>query len=354
VADRIALAELYHADLHNDQAASQAALSALEREPLYAPAFRLLITVYSNAAENDRVFGVLSLLEAMGDLEDIERTYLEDLRSRVKLYGDPRGALSDDVRTRYLMTPPLLGPLTDLWQAVREHFERPYVKQIEANPPPAADHFTRATTPTLRQLIAGALRLSSSDVDVYVKRDATFIIHSEVGPKPCVYLGPVYATGLTDGERRFLLGKHLEYLRLGAPLFLRLDPAEAQATLDRTRELLAPENERSQQARELFKLLPRKNAKRATELSALAAQSVIPTAMEWIEAVERTTDRAGLIIAGEIGPALSSLAKLAAREAELPVVGPGRVSGAPGGMDLVRYLLSDDHFSLRRAISAWR
>jgi tetratricopeptide (TPR) repeat protein len=354
VADRVTLAELYLQELSNEQAATQTAMAALEREPLYPPAFRLLISIYAKTAENDRVFALLSLLEATGDVEDVEKTYLDDLRSRVRLFTEPRGALNDDLRARYMVTPQVLGAFTELWQSVREVFERPFLKQIETNPPPATDHFTRSATPPLRQLISSVLRISAVDADVYVKRDATYLARCDVGPKPIVFLGPAFASHLNDGERRFILGKYLELIRLGVPLLMRMETAEANATLERVRELLSPDAERSPVAREIMRNLPRKNLKRVTEVVQMAAQSLIPAPAEWLDALERTSDRAGLIAAGEVAPCLAAMSKLAGRPVEATPGGGRALLAVEGGIPLIHYQLSDDHFSLRRAIGAWR
>jgi tetratricopeptide (TPR) repeat protein len=338
--DRVALAEVYA--MEDLPRAIQEAHRVLERDLRHAPAYRLLATLYDRQGEPERSMRVNAVLDLLGYMEQGEHMALMQAKARIPFQAR-RATMPDELRKLLLLPPAARSPLSEMWAAVAEQVAALYlVPSPGTNLQPAAS----TDDPALKVIIGESVRLFGVEPEVYVGDEVWGEMIVLMFPRPVVVMSRPLAAR-PDPERRFLLGRAFESIRGGYAPLMRLAPSERANVGALLRSLTLPESERPAATNDFVKELPRKSAKALERFVGLTQQL---DAEAWTAALVQAQDRAGLLACDDFSSAARVLARLS--NEELAASGDGAVAlgAVPGGVDLVRYLLSDDYHRLRQAL----
>jgi Tfp pilus assembly protein PilF len=339
--DRVALAELLAASPSTINIAREELLRVLGADLRHVPAYRLLNHVYQRSGDPDRAQRVSTMLALLGYADANDRP---TFRANVK-----RGSMSEDMRRSRLLPQPVLGPLTEALQAVRETLDEIYgVPQVQGAVPLA-----QVDDPGFKVCVVDVQRTFGISADVFFAELVPGGILLVDQPRASIFL-EARLLQEPDGERRFLLGRAYEALRGGYAIVTRLRPGQRGEVGHLLEQLIKPDAEREQQTQEFVRSLPRK-AVRAVERVQQLAQGAPHTNMDsWFAALGQAQDRAGLLACDDVGAAARMLARLggedlmnAAGAANDSVIVVGQV---PGVAELVRFFLSDQYHELRHAL----
>jgi tetratricopeptide (TPR) repeat protein len=344
--DRVSLAEIFARDMKDLGQAVAELNHVLATDLRHAPTYRLLVSLYERAGERDRVARVLTVLDMLGYAEDTERQYLASLRARLALRTRAR-SLSDDLREQFLLPPGMLGPFLDVYLLVREPLLQFYpLTYVGENPQPLVP----GENPAFAAAIGESLRVFGLDADfVLATRVPGATISVDAAPKPVVVLDRDFVS-LGDAEIRFLLGRCIEPLRGGYGLLMRLAPSQRKEVGNLLLQLLLPDSQRDPAAQEFARSLPRKVLKSLEKIP--LSGSVMPDPAMWFQALGSACDRAGLLVADDVGAAMRILARFSGQELLLGTDGEVALGAVGDGADLVRYFLSDDFHRLNLAMAA--
>lgn len=367
--DRVALADLLLHRLDNANAAQKELQRVLGRDLHHAPAYPLLIELYEKLGQPERAERVQALLQLLGysspDGARAAQLLSLDRGPRPSAY---RQALSAELRQRYLFPKALREvPYFELLQLTLDGLGRlfppPWPLPVETEPA------SGASDADFKLALADAQRLFGLEVEVlFAAQVPGYVLALEPlsagGPKVVVMEHSILER--SDAERRFLLGRAFESLRIGAALLLRLSAGEAAEWLQLCRALLRPT---TPQAHEKEGSLDEASAKKAAEfisgltrsaehaLARLAAASAATadstlSPENFLAALPFVVDRAGLLFCNDIAAAVRMMAR--AQGEELALVeghGGGALLGQVlGGAELVRYYLSDSYHELVSAL----
>lgn len=334
--DRLVLAELALRDGDLVRAEEQLQILFHDPRPAHVPAGLLLMQLHERAGRFDRAARVGSVLRLLG-------CDFGDTTQRRALPVQLRGMLSEAHR-RALSPPAARNAWGEAFTALRESLEAIY-------PPP---HFGNTVVPADAALTAALLdvaRLLGVDAEVWLARGVAARIPCGVlvvsGPRPTVILD---ATILDrpDGERRFLIGRALELARPShsAALLFRLRPAEQAEACRLLAQLFRPPTERDPQAAAFFQSQPPHVRQRLDRFAAPAPDDAAFAA--WVDAMEQTVNRAGLLACDDVELATRALARLGGED--LSGGEPVLLSLVPGASHLARWYLSDEFGGLHEAL----
>jgi tetratricopeptide (TPR) repeat protein len=338
--DRVALAEVLARDSQDLPAAIDELARVLEHDLRHAPTYRLLVVLYDKLGERERVARVLTILDMLGYAEDVERTYLSNLRARLQM-GQRLGALSDALRAQYLVPREAQGRLAEVFALVREQLQALYpLPYVGENPRAVDDAELTAATQDLRRLFGINAEVLVADgvpggVLGYDVRQPVAVIDRSYADRPIA-------------ERRFALGRAFDPLRGGYGLLLRLSPQERADVGELLGQLLRPESQREAATVEFVRALPRKVQK---ALERLAGGGEAEDPASWMAALAKTADRAGLVACDDVAAASRLLVAIGGSNLLAGEGGAVALGAVPGGVDLVRYYLGEDYHRLRAMLS---
>jgi tetratricopeptide (TPR) repeat protein len=338
--DRVALAEIYA--MEDLPRAVQEVHRVLERDLRHAPAYRLLASLYERQGEGERATRVNSVLDLLGYLEPGERLTLAQQRARTPFQAR-RATMPEELRKLLLLPSSARSPLTEIWATVAEQVAALYlVPSPGTNLQPAST----LDDPALKVIIGEATRLFGIEPEVYVGDEVWGEMIVLMFPRPVVVMSRGLA-GRSDPERRFLLGRAFESRRGGYAPLMRLSPSERANVGALLKSLTLPEGERPPATIEFLKEMPKKVTKALERFLGLGSQ-LDPES--WLAALGQAQDRAGLIACDDFAASARVLARLSGEELAASGDGAVALGAVPGGVDLARYLLSDDYQRLRQAL----
>jgi tetratricopeptide (TPR) repeat protein len=254
-----------------------------------------------------------------------------------------------------LADPAASGFIAEVW---------PHIVEAAASLFPAAQPRDRRTAvaigdPRFTWIRASAATLGLPDLALFVARDATVpwvVAIEEPGP------GMVLAPGAEGApEARFFIGRALGLLLQRATLLERVSPddlapvfasaAVVAGSTSTPAALAAPPDDI---LRAVTRTIGRKDRKALALQASRFAFEALDLAV-WQEAVVRTAERLGLLVADDVGLAAVSLAAEGNRASRAPLPdGAGAASAVatnPPALDVIRFALGDEYPVLRRAVS---
>ena len=203
--------------------------------------------------------------------------------------------------------------------------------------------------PSLVAAVAEVARTFGIAPDVFVGDEVWGGMVVVTHPKPSVTIRRDLAA-CDDAERRFLVGRAFDSIRETYAPLMRLSARERADVGALLRALLVPEADRPDTAREFVAKLPRKT-QRALERF-VGTVGPPPDTDSWMTALVLAQDRAGLVACDDIGAAIRMLARLNGEELAVTPDGAVAPGSVPGGMELVRYYLSDEYHRIDETLTA--
>ncbi len=354
--DCVTLAEAYAQSPESVGLALGELGKVIARDLRHAPTYRLLVSIFERMNERDRVARVLAVLDLLGYAEEVERTYLGNLRTQRAAMMARRLALTDAVRGEALVHEEARSPHVEMLAAIRSELATLYPgSYMGEDPQPIGP----ADDPGLKVVAQDSLRMFDLDVEVLLARGVPGgVLALDIPPKPVIVIDRSLASA-PEVERRFLLGRAMDPLRGAYSLVLRLSAQQRGELWAMVAELFKPEGARAASAQDFARSLPRKVAQQVRRLSEQAGGAAPPIDAERLTAaLALTADRAGLAACDDVAAGARVLVRLGG--GELAAIGPGdgrmgegsavALGAVPGGSDLVRYYLSDGYHRLRVAL----
>jgi golgin subfamily B member 1 len=331
---RETLLSRYGDDPSHDAEVRAHRMRIVDDEPLHAPSLRALWKIDARSGARDGGRRFLELLAVSGAITDDERRELMRI-APPDARTDPDGTLDED--DHHLLAHPDALPLAGVFSALWEGTAAERAPGLESLGVGAGDRVSPVEDSDLARAYSLCARmLGNKKTGLYRKPDPSFGVAVVAQPPTAIVAGARLTDGRAQADVRFLLGRALEIARpeyiLAAALsrhdFTRLFAAILRAFHPRhSRRRVQGEDEAAMWKR----ALPYKVAKRLAELFAALADTEFSSA-KWRRAVQRTGNRAGLAVSGDLIAAARVLTAEGDKE---------------GLLDLARFAVSDDYLALR-------
>jgi tetratricopeptide (TPR) repeat protein len=357
-----ALGELYSASDHhrNEMVRQNIKLIRLKvEEPLF---YRRLSEMYDAQKAYDKVLMFYRAIDLITEPSDLERIFLDGNLATMR--KEPKGAVDEDNRESLAANNRkrnAAGKILMLIDCFCEKIYRPDFTKFKLNE--KKDRITRkmANGNAVRARLDGyASVLGCDEYMLYLSKELNgyAVLNTET---PSIVIGHGYYNALEDKQQRYLLGRVLEIAFGGQILMEKLHITEIDALIRAVVAVITGDDsianvERAQTLTgEVKRIIPRKIRKPLED----ACQEFIRTKHEYNPeelsvGMSRTADRVGMLLAGDIMPALKSM------QTAQGEVGKYNLQNKP---DMVQYLqnnedalslwvysLSDPYFNLRRRL----
>lgn len=296
--------------------ASAEYLRVLEQEPFSQDAYRGLYRVYDRRGDMDRSAGAAQAICAVGEGDDAERKIAEQARLAVE------GSLSSATATPltreghwHLLAHSDEPPAArELLVAIADFLPQVMPEQLETSRQGSVIPLDPADALTARcSLLAGVLGIDR--VDYCLGQDRLVAVEALPGPIPRLVVDERLAQRAPKAEFRFIVGRALAHVMTRSLYLNALSGRSVELVLAAVVELfdrgfgayLGHGPELDELVKRINRAVPRRTRKSFEEL-ALAHSSAGPLSVsKWQRAVERSAERVGLLLAGDVDAALRVL-----------------------------------------------
>ncbi len=350
VAAQAALAELYTRDPSASAFAIEAHRALLRLDPTKLDSWHTLFRLFDAQRQADKVFciaAVLSFFKAATEVEQV--TYAE---GKTRLTNELKAQLTAQ-DLQLLHHPKARSPLLDVLRAVGDQFERLSPPQFEQLGIDRKADKLKKDHAVAKALAVVAQVLGVDEYDVYQsKRGLAFLETSE---PLAVCIGQTVPR-LSLREQRFFFGRAALLVKDRAAILRKLSSGELADTLGNTVRIHQPgysglgrrSDEHSKQLRRAYS----RRAIKDLEQPAIAVAAGLPVDSDaFAEGMTLTADRFGLLVAADVGAALTALAR-----EEAPSGSPrlestdallAAVISRKDLKEALNFVASDDFFRLR-------
>ncbi len=320
----------------------------LEREPLRAESWTALYRLFERLRAHDRAYVAATVLRWLGAPTPgpaADRLLLEG--DRQALTAPPPLSAAD---LELLRPPGDRGPLADLFDAVGDVLgEALRAAGGDAAQAGRVDH-------PLRRPLAELTRALGAGDDWELAPGPAGRLFVEPGERPVVRCGPDLARRSTAREQRFLLGRVAARLRTRTGLLETAEDAVlGLAVAAAVRQVVPGWSTTGEPSDDLVRRVGKLVGRRARKALDPAARALAgATAAElpaWREASAATTDRAGLVLCGDVPTAVSLLVR--GGPGHTPADGPPLLAAVwehPQALALLAFAASEAHFTLRQKL----
>jgi tetratricopeptide (TPR) repeat protein len=331
----------------------------LGTDPVRADAYRELRRLYERAGNGERALWAAQSLRALRVADEQEERYIKE--RRVRTHKLPQGTIPPALAERALLHPGEQHPGRPLLLALGEVLPRLHPASLEDWGVQRSDRVGQKDDP-LRALVDEVARALgvSVEFELYVSRTRPKEIDIEGGEPPVLIVGAGLAAAFPAAEQRFLLGRALTRLAARSHVVRRLSAVELEAlvvaavrtVVPQYGSPVAPDEVLGDLSRRIARMLPRRSRRQFEDAAEAYAAARAPRFDVWLRAVEHTANRGGLLVADDLSASLDVLRRgdrrsLAARTPEELAVAL-RANGDV--VELLRFALTDDFFTLRRAL----
>ncbi|MEM1029422.1 MAG: tetratricopeptide repeat protein [Myxococcota bacterium] len=351
--DHHILAELAeHQGRHDDAVASYRML--LQKDPGNIEAYRAIYNVFLTKQAYDEAWCAASVLALLKRANEEEQRFFDDWKPQD--IPRPSGVLDDRAWQTHLFHRDEDQRIGKIFEAIGYAALKAKIKNLK-QPPVLPDQFrqdAKTSTVQFARTFFWARQVLGLRVEplLYARSDQPGGLDAVPNDPPASIAGQGVLQGLGPLESAFVAGKHLAMYRgehyikqlfptqteLTVLLFAAIRlvapntpaPPEYQAQVQATAEMLAPFLQAMQ--REALKV----------EVNRFLKEGARANIKRWAQAVETTSARTGLLLAGDLEIARRAVA--AARQI------PGDISPQERIKDLMLFAVSEDHFALRRQL----
>lgn len=338
-------------NVHLDRAASDFRRT-LETEPLSMSAYHSLFRVFTLRQSEDRARLAAAVLQAFGEANEAELALLARFRGAD---WTPGPGVADVRLDEDLATPAVSQSLRTVLQQTGEHIGRLIPQDLRRLGLGRAQKLGRgAPVFELARSLMAWYGLSGVEVFVHPTEPAAWMLINS--SPPALVLGQALVEGCGEGEIRFVLCRAFALLQRKLGVLLQFDDARLAVLLPALVKLLYPavadpedvdQAALAEMARELNKVLPKRVRQEVGPFALECAGEARLSPAQLREQVEQFADRAALLAAGGLGPALGALRRLRG----LPPTPPGapieKPTSDPRAGALLRFFVSEAHASAR-------
>ncbi|QSQ26802.1 tetratricopeptide repeat protein [Pyxidicoccus parkwayensis] len=352
---RTALAELYARDTTSVPMAIEEHRQILRQDPTRVDSVHALFKLWEGMKQHDKAFCAASVLQFMRAANEVEVAFYTEARAR--LAQEAREGLGSTDVDSVLMHPGARGPLLEVLRAVGDQLEKvhpPSFDVVGVNPKTDKLKQDSAVFKAMRTV---ANVFGVDEFEAYQGRRGLAVLETTEPLSVCI--GQDVVRRFNAREQKFLLGRAALGLLNKAAVLAKLSQGETADLIGNSIRIHAPQftalgRRNDESVKQLRKAYSRK-ALKALEIPAMAlggTQKVeLPT---WLDALDYSADRAGLLICGDVTVALSMVlredpnfagARLDSSEPMLQAIREGERLRT-----LLSWSFTDDFFRLRQRL----
>jgi hypothetical protein len=336
--------------VHLDRAASDFRRS-LETDPVSMAAYHALFRVFTLRQSDDRARLAAAVLQAFGEANEAEQALLARFRGAD---WTPGPGVADIRLDEDLATPAVSQSLRTVLQQTGDFFAKMIPQDLRRLGLGRAQKLARgAPAFELARTLMGWYGLSGVELFVHPSEPSAWMLVNST--PPALVLGQALVEGGGEGELRFVLCRAFALLQRKLGVLLQFEDAKLAVLLPALVKLVYPafDAEDADQAalaemgRELNKVLPKRLRQEVGPFALECVGEAHASPSQLREQVEQLADRAALLAAGGLVPALGALRRMRG----LPPTPRGapldKPTSDPRSGALLRFFVSEAHASAR-------
>ena len=353
--DREILAELFESTDQTDAAIGEHA-TVLQKDPMRVEPYRALCRLYLRRHEYDRAWCMCAALAFLRQADEGEQQFFESYRPRRMIQARNRLGNEHWVKSLFHEDEDLY--VDKIFEMIVPAAIVTKLNQLRATSQlPVLDRRYRqdlaTSTVTLAKTFGWAAQvLGVQTPDLYVRSDIAGSLLAVPGSPPASLAGQTILSGFTPQELTFIVGKHLAYYRGGhymRNLFPALNELEvmlfaaikiAKSDFVVPREIADGVGSAAQELVKYMQPIQRDSLRLVVQR--FIEQGVKVNLEKWVQTVEVTAMRAGLLLCAD----LEIAKKIIVAEPQLP----GDLTQADKLRELVVFSVSEPYFNLRETL----
>ncbi|MCE9671397.1 Adventurous gliding motility protein K [Myxococcus stipitatus] len=352
---RAALAGLYARDNSSVPLAIEEHRQILRQDPTRVDSLHALFKLWEAQKQLDKAFCVASILQFLRSANEVEMAFYTEGRSR--LSTEPKEGLTSTDVDAVLMHPAARGPLLEVLRAMGDQLEKIYPPNFDiVGVNPKADKL-KPDSAVYKAIRAVAQIFGVEEFDAYQARRGLTVLETTEPLSVCI--GQDVVRRFNAREQKFLLGRAAMGLLNKGAVLEKLSQGETADLFGNTIRIHAQQfaalgRRNEETVKQLRKAFSRKAIK-ALEGPALALGDVPKLELApWLDALDFSSDRAGLLMAGDVSVALGMVLREDPNFAGVRLDTPDPMLQAVREGERLRTLLAwaftDDFFRLRQRL----
>jgi tetratricopeptide (TPR) repeat protein len=350
---RSALAELYARDTSSVPMAIEEHRHILRQDPSRVASLHALFKLWEGLKQNDKAFCAAAVLQFLRSTNEMELAFY--MEGRTRLAQEAKDALGTNDVDAILMHPAARGPLLEVLRAVGDQLEKIYPPSFDiVGVNPKTDKL-KPDSAVYKAIRAVAQVFSVEKFEVYQAKRGLAVLETTEPLSVCV--GQDVVRRFNAREQKFLLGRAALGLLNKSAVLSKLSQGETADFLGNAIRIHAPQfsalGRRNEEASKQLKNACDRGAKKALEGPAMSLANVQKVDLApWLDALDYSADRAGLLLCGDVSVGLSMVMREDPNFAGARLDSPEPMLQAVRDGDRLRTLLAwaftDDFFRLRQ------
>lgn len=356
---RVALASLYKKLERFDEAIAEHR-ELLRDDPFRLESYRELRRLWERVRRPDASFLAESVLHYFRVADEVEEY---SFRQRHKRRSSPAMAAVSAVDMRNILAH--AGERhagRDLLEEIADHMGKLLPPDLDGYGLTTRDRIRAGADHPLRTLAEQAAAvLGAGPFDLYVHRmrgRGAVVENTE----PYAVIVPASVMEVGEREQLFVFGRLMSRIATKTFLIDKLTPRELEVHLAAATRLVVPgfgeglvnEEYLEDRAKRIGRAISRKSRKAIETLARTYASAPPLDFPAWVRAMDRTAARAGLLVCEDVGTALDHIKRSDKDLVGLPMTTTQEMVGclrrSDAVVDLLRFLLSDEHTTLRASL----
>jgi tetratricopeptide (TPR) repeat protein len=349
ISAHVALADLYMHDAASAPNAIEAHRELLRLEPTRVESIHALFRLWEGLKQSDKAFCAAGLLRFMRAANEAELAFHQEACNRMEA-GSPR-PLSDS-QLEGLIHPSAKGPMLEVLRAIGDQLEKQHPADFNALGINRRADRLKSDHPLFQILQAAARVLGVGDFEAY--RSPKGLVSTEITEPFSICVGEEVLKKLPPRESRFLFGRAMFTIRNKTAAAHKLRKAELADLIGAAIRISAPDfrflgQSTGELTKQLAKSVSRKARKGLENAVRELDTQVAPELDRWLNGLNFSSDRAGLLVSGDLFGALTlALRDDASTTVDRATMEPNAAIRHRARLEqLVSFALSDEYFQLR-------
>ncbi len=350
-----ALAELLSKNKSQITEAVREYSTVLKYKPDNINAIRFLSKFYEQKKDYDRVFLYYSTLKLIGQEKDMERIFVDANKNKQPQH--PKSPLTDDLFHAHLLHMKTRGPLKDIINVFQDYGEHIYKSDLKLYGVGKQERITSKST-AWQEYVHLLQTLGIKDIDIYQTSKGNFKIVIENTDPPSLIVNTSALSGLSAGEKSFIVAEYLTYIKSGFTLPMKLGKQKFSLFINALIRIFNPSAATQHDTDPNLNTIQNAVADTLSKKQKTALEEPIKKYLkvanhymdDWFAGIEMTGVRAASFMTGDIEPVFSSLVKWHVGDTSLLSNKEKRkdiFSSSELMQDMLQFYLSDSHFLLR-------
>jgi len=352
------LAELLAKDKNRLTEAVKEYNVVLRYRPEDITAIRFVARFYERKKDYDRMFLCYVILKLLGQEKDLERIFVD--ANKNKQSQRPKMPVTNDLFHAYLLHIKTRGPLKDIINVFSDYGKSIFKPDIKSYGIGKQERIT-AKSASWQEYGYLLQLLGIKDIDIYHAAKGNFKIAIENTDPPSLIVNTSSLSGLSPGEKTFIIIEYLTYIKSGFALPMKLGRQKFSLFINAMVKIFNPSMNISDDQNPDFAaaLSSVSNALSKKQRTALVEPVKKYLKVhnhyidDWFDGIEMTGVRTATFMIGDIEPVFSSLIKwhignislLSNKEKRKDIFLSSELM-----RDMLQFYLSDGHFLLRNKL----